>query len=181
MRARIWKFVRGAVFVWGCVSLIGAIALAGLIGYQIGPGNRTREDSASIRDVRFVLNWCGLGDQRIQKVLHSHVSGRSFTGDHLDAYAIQISHVELAELTASDERRRWYRGDQLPQVLDDTVGFVGGWLHEVPWFPRESQLRSSEFFIYSWGIRLHGTRPSAAELIFVRPADNMVFYIGCKT
>lgn len=183
MRARIWKIASGVLFVWGAVTLLGTIALAALVAYQLGPGNRDKDDSASIRDVRFVLNWCGLGDQRIQKVLHSHVSGRSFTGDYLDAYAIKISHVDLAELTttAGDQRRRWYRGDQLPQVVDDAVDFIGGCLNQLPWFPRGRELRSSEFYFYPWGIQLHGTVPSAAELIFVRPADNMVFYLGCKT
>jgi hypothetical protein len=183
MRARIWKIVRGVVFIWGVVSLAGAIGVTALLVYQLGPGNRDKDDSASVRDVRFVLNWCGLGDQRIEKVLHSHVSSRSFTGDHLDAYAIKISHVDLAELplAADEPHRRWYRGDQLPQVLDETLHLVGGSLHELPWFPREAELRSADFYIYPWGIQLHGTQASAAELVFVRPSDGMVFYFGCKT
>jgi hypothetical protein len=140
-------------------------------------------DSASSQDVRFVLNWCELGDQRIEKVIHSHVSSRSFTGDYLDAYAIKISHVELAELTkqTDDLQGRWYRGDQLPKVLDDAVGFVGGWQHELPWFPSEAELRSSEFYVYPWTIYLHGLHPTATELIFIRPSDKMVFYFGSKT
>src|SRR4051812_11740154 len=113
MSTRIWKVVRGVVFVWGCVSLLGAVVLGAFLAYQIGPGNHTRVDSVSATDVRFVLNWCGLGAERIQKVLHSYVSRRSFTGDHLDAYAIKISHVEIAELTAASREpyNRWYRGD----------------------------------------------------------------------
>jgi hypothetical protein len=183
MKARIWRIVRAVIFAWGVVSLLAAIALAALLCYQFGPGNRNKDDSASVRDVSFVLNWCGLGDQRIEKVLHSHVSGRSFTGDYLDAYAIKISHVDAADLPlTSDERhRQWYRGDQLPQVLDDALDFVGGALYELPWFPRQEELRTADFYIYPWLIQLHGTRPNAVELIFVRPADQMVFYFGCKT
>jgi hypothetical protein len=159
------------------------VVLAAVVAYQLAVGNRNKKDSASAQDVRFVLNWCGLGDQRIERVLHSHVSARSFTGDHLDAFAIKISRVDVAELSSktNDFSGRWYRGDQLPQVLDEAVKFVGGWHHEIPWFPAESELRSSDFYIYPWSIYSHGVSPSAAELIFVRSGGKMVFYFGGKT
>lgn len=164
MSARILKIAQWGLMIWGAFSLLGVITLAGIGAYQIGPGNRTKTESAEPHDVRFVLTWCELGDQRIENVLHSHVSARSFTGDHLDAYAIKISHVELTKET-DDFRGRWYRGDQLPKVVDDAVAFVGGWLHELPWFPTENQLRSSEFYVYPWSIYCHGVHPSAAEII----------------
>ena len=151
--------------------------------YGFGVANRTKTDKASGQDVRFVLNWCNLGDNRIEKVVHSHVSARSFTGDHLDAYAIKINNVTVEELTAhtNDVSGRWYRGDQLPKVLDDAVGFAGGWLHEIPWFPSETELRSGEFYVYPWSIYCHGVEPSAAKIIFVRPKDKMVFYFDGET
>ena len=176
--------------LWGGLSLAGLVAVGALATYMVGPANRARDDSATASDVRFVLNWCGLGDQRIDRVVHSHVSARSLTGDHLDAYAIHLTHVELAELApragdphAVDPGRRWYRGDQLPRVFDDAVGFAGGWLGagEIPWFPGEAQLRSSEFYVFPWRVEYHGLTPSAAELIFVRPADRMIFYLSGKT
>jgi hypothetical protein len=155
MRTRIWKILRTVVFVWGAFSLLGAIAVGALLVYQFGPGNRDKEDSASIRDVHFVLNLCGLGDQRIEKVLHSHISSRSFIGDYLDAYAIKISRVEISELAATldNSRRRWYRGDSLPKVVDDAVALVNGSQHELPWFPPETELRSSEFYVYPFGCK----------------------------
>ncbi len=167
----------------GGLSLVSVIFIASIAAFQLGLGNQTKIDTASPHDIRFVLNWCKLGDQRTERVIHSHVSSRSFTGDHLDAYAIKISRVELAELTkeTDDFRGRWYRGDQLPKVLDDAVGFVGGWLHEIPWFPSEAELRSSEFYVYPWSIYCHGVRPSAVELIYIRPSDRMVFFFGGKT
>jgi hypothetical protein len=169
----------------GVPSLLGVIAVGGLVAYHLGPGNRDRADSASARDVAFVLNWCNLGADQIEKVVHSYVSARSFTGDHLDAYAIKLKHMGVAELTASpdDGRGRWYRGDQLPQVLGDAVGFVGSWLgsDKLRWFPTEQALRSSEFYVYPWSIDLHGITPSATELIFAHPSDKMLFYFGGKT
>lgn len=179
MNTRILAIVRWTLIIWGGLSLIGVVAIA----TSAALWNRDRIDTATTHDVRFVLNWCELGEQRIEKVVHSHVSSRPFTGDHLDAYAVKISHIELAELTAKADpaRRRWYRGDQLPDVVGDAVGFVGPWLHELPWFPSELELRSSEFYVYPWSIYYQGVRPTAAELIFIRPSDRMVFYFGAKS
>jgi hypothetical protein len=100
-----------------------------------------------------------------------YASSRSFTGDHLDAYAIEITHVEVDELTAKgdDFEGPGYRGDQLPKVLDDAVAFVGSSLgsHEIQWFPLEKVLRSPEFYVYRCTIYCHGILPTAVELIFV--------------
>lgn len=180
---RMLKIGKWILLAWGGLFLAGAVALVGMIAYGIGVANRDRIDAASPRDVRFVLNWCNLGDNRIEKVIHSRVSARSLTGDHLDAYAIRINDVTVAELEASTNgfRGGWYRGDQLPTVLDDAVAFVGGWLHEIAWFPPETELRSKEIYVYPWSIDCHGIRPSAAEIIFVRPKDKMVFFFGGKT
>lgn len=184
-RERIIKIIKWLLIIWGTVTLVGAIAVGGFVVYSISPGNRDKVDSASASDVAFVLNWCDLGADRIEKVLHSHVSARSLTGDHIDAYAIKINRIDIAELTAKtgDFGGRWYRGDQLPKVLDDAVGFVVGWVNDgqITWFPREDALRSSEFYVYPWSIYLHGVTPSAVELIFIRPSDKMVFYFGGKT
>lgn len=179
MRTRILALARWTLLILGSLSLIGIIAIATTAVFW----NRVKIDTATAHDVRFVLNGCELGEQRVEEVVHSHVSSRSFTGDHLDAYAIKISHVELAELTAKTDpvRGRWYRGDQLPEIVGDAVGFVGPWLHELPWFPSELELRSSEFYVYPYSIDYHGVRPSAAELIFIRPSDRMVFYFGAKS
>ena len=180
---RILKIGKWILLVWGGLSLIGTVAIIGMIAYGIGAGNRTKTDKASPQDVRFVLNWCNLGDNRIEKVLHSHVSARSFTGDHLDAYAIKITDLTIEELTTNSDkfRQRWYRGDQLPKVLDDAVSFVGGWLHEIDWFPTEAELRSDEIYVYPWSIYCHGVIPSAAKIIFVRSKYKMVFFFDGKT
>ncbi len=181
MSARILAIARGGLLIWGVLSLIGFIAIVVFMAGNFVP--RVKVDSASAHDVRYVLNWCKLGDQRIEKVVHSQVSSRSLTGDYLDAYAIKISHIELAELTKETRESRgcWYRGDQLPKILDDAVGFVGGWHYRLPWFPSEKELRSPEFYVYSWSINYHGVLPTAAQVIFIRPSDKMVFYFGGKT
>ena len=170
------------LIVWGGVCAIGALVLGSLLAYSLGPGNRATIDSAHKRDVRFVLNWCRLGDNRIAEVVHSYESARSLTGDHLDAYAIRVTHVDPSELTKDNFGYGWSRCDQTEGILKDAVDFACGWLHKdaLAWFPRADELRSSEMYVYPWSIYCCGTRPTAVKLIFVRPKDHMVFYMSTK-
>lgn len=182
---KIISVIKWLLLAWGTISLLGVLALSGFIMYQMQFGNREETNSVKNEDVRFVLNWCNLGDDRIEKVIHSYRSPRSFTGDHLDAFAIKISHVDPTELTPSpnDFRGSWYRGDQLPEILSKAVDFVGGYSdwEQISWFPKEDEIRSDKMFVYLSSVYFHGTYPSAVEIIFVRPLDNMVFYLGAKT
>jgi hypothetical protein len=132
--------------------------------------------------VRFVLNWCNLGDERIEKVLKSLESPVSFTGDYLDAYQIKISQIDIKELKTNDNfgLGQWYRGDSLPQLLNEAVSFISGFQHEITWFPLEDEIKTSNFYIYPWSISCHGVKPDAAKLIIIKPSDKIVYFIGVK-
>lgn len=180
---RIWSILKWVLIVWGILCFVGAILVGGFLAFKLGPGNTDSSHTASRTDVRYVLNWCQLGDDRIEEVVHSYVSARSFTGDYRDAHAIRISRVDPAELKKDDFGSGWTRCDQAQGVLGDALGFVEGWLHDshISWFPKREELRSAEMYVYAWSIYCHGTRPTAVELIFVRPKDKMVFFFGSKT
>lgn len=180
---RLWPIANWLLIVWGVICFFGALVVGGLLVFRMGPGNTDSSQTASKHDVRFVLNWCRLGDERIEEVVHSYVSARSFTGDHLDAHAIRITHVDPSELTKDDFGSGWARCDQVGGVLDDAIEFAEGWLHrdDISWFPTREELRSDRMYVYPWSIYCHGTRPSAVELIFVRPEDRMVFFMSSKT
>src|SRR5262245_6955484 len=175
MKARLIAIGRWFLLIWGAISLVGTLAFVGLCAYQFHEEN----DKASTKSVSFVLNWCELGDERIKRVVHSHVSGQALQGDHLDAYAIEITHVEVAELTreTDDSRTHWYRGDRMPPIVGNAVALADPG-QEASWFPRTDELRSSEFYIYPWSMRLHGVEITAADLIFVRPSERMVYYLS---
>jgi len=181
LNVRAW--LARALVAWGALSLLSVIAFAGYLAYHYSRGHHVEIDTATTKDVRFVLNWCGLGEDRIEKVVHSYVTSRNVTGDHVDAYAIKISNVELKELTAREDDfgEGWHRADTVPPVLNDAIAFMGTWLHQVSWFPSEAELRTSDYYVYPWSIYTQGVRPTATELIFVRPRDNMVFYFSGKT
>lgn len=161
------------LLIWGTVSALGVV----IIAYQTTVGNRNISGKADKDDVRFVLNWCNLGDERIDKVIQSYQSSRSFTGDHLDAYSITISHLEIEELMTDD----WQRVDKVTGVYKEAIDFMAGWLgNEIPWFPEIDDVRSDKYYIYLWGIEFHGSRPDSASIILARPEDNMVFYFDAS-
>jgi hypothetical protein len=183
-RERIIKISRLALMIWGAISLLGVLVLAFMFFFPTGlvSQNETITDKATKEDVRFVLNWCELGDERIEKVLKSSISPRSFTGDHLDAYSIKISHVDISELKKNEDMRpgQWYRGDSLPKVLSDAIEFIGRFQHEIPWFPKENRIRTSDYYIYPWSIYCHGVTPSSAQIIIVKPTEKIVYYMSVE-
>ncbi len=166
---------------WGVVCAGLAIVFAIATAYQFGPG-KVSNRIASKHDVRYVLNWCELGDERISEVLHSHLSASSFSGDHIEAHAIRITRIELSELTENDYGAGWFRGDKVTGVLSDALEFVEQWIpsEEIPWFLSQQELRSSEVYMYPWNIYYHGTQPTAVKLIFVKPKEKTVFYFAAK-
>ncbi|AUC79264.1 hypothetical protein CW736_07655 [Nonlabens sp. MB-3u-79] len=177
MKNRIYNLGKKALTIWGGISLIGIILILGYLAYSTTIGNKTVENKATKSDVRFVLNWCRLGDERIEKVTNSYESGRSFTGDFLDAYAIDISKVTREELK---NKKGFYRLDSLPKVLKDAVEMTSGWEHEIPWFPKLEDLKKEEVYVYPWSIYCNGVTPTGAELIYVVPKNKKVYYIGTK-
>ncbi|WP_272023421.1 hypothetical protein [Olleya namhaensis] len=177
MKEKIYNLGKKALMIWGGISLIGIILIFGYLAYSTTIGNKTVENKATKSDVRFVLNWCGLGDDRIEKVTNSYESGRSFTGDYLDAYGIDISKVTHDELK---NKKGFYRLDSLPKVLNDAVEMTNGWQYQIPWFPKLKDLQKEDVYVYPWSIYCNGIDPSGAELIFVIPNENKVYYIGTK-
>ncbi len=66
------RIAKSIILIWGGISLLGVFIFAGSVAYQVY--FRNKSDVATSRDVRFVLNWCRLGDERIEKILDSYES-----------------------------------------------------------------------------------------------------------
>ena len=67
---RFWPILKSIFIVWGFISFIGAVAIGAYAAHQVEPGKTDAIDLANKQDVRFVLNWCRLGDDRIEAVIH---------------------------------------------------------------------------------------------------------------
>jgi hypothetical protein len=179
---KVLQIIQLLLAIWGGISLLGVMLIAGCIHYVMTLENKTVVDKATKSDVRFVLNDCGLGNKRIDKVLNSYVSERLFIiGDYVDAYAIKITDITVDELINNKHNKvgLWYRGDALPPVLDDAVPIIGGW-DVLPWFPTTDRIRTKDFYVYPRSIYYDGIRPDAARITLIQPAEKMVYYIDVK-
>jgi hypothetical protein len=139
---------------------------------------------AVIPDARYVLEGCHLSGKQVEQTLHSHIGARGLlNGGYIDALAFRLSDVAEADFTPPSEtpHEHWFRGDQLPPVLDAAVRLVTHSHDMVPWFPTASELKSSDVHVYPMDLYCccGSVEPTAARLVFVRKADRMVFYFGC--
>ncbi len=172
---QLWLALKWFLIVWGAMWLV--IVPVAVSSFLRG-GAKESKATASKQDVRFVLNWCRLGDARIEEVLHSYVSRLPFSGDYSEIHAIRITHVSVSELKPDEDGAGWFRCDQAQGILAEAIDSVLGGDEERSWFPSHDQLKSADFYVFPWSIQCHGIRPTGIQLIFVRPADRMVFYVG---
>ena len=145
---------------------------------------KVKENALKNNDVRYVLNWCELGESKIVNVKNSTVSARSFTGDYVDKIEIVVKDVSVEDLEARvSKNEAWYRCDKLPKVVLDAVKFSSGWndSDSNKWFPDETEILTEKYYVYVWQMVIHGSRVSAAELVFINPRDNKVYFFGGKT
>jgi len=173
------KYLKIILMTLGVIfSLIIIVPTLGSMFYSYN--NIDKSNFAKKTDVDFVLNWIGLGANRIKHVLNSTKSARSLTGDHLDAYEIEISHVSETEL---QDPHSWSRGDKINSIYKDAIDFVTMWIEsdKISWFPKYDELTSNKFYVYSWSIEYHGKYPTSAKMIFIIPSKKLVYYISVKT
>ena len=175
MKRQLRRTVWNALAVWGAVSLVVVITVTVTVTYWFVT-NQPRIDQAGTRDVRFVLNWPGLGEDRIESVLRSYESGVHFTGDHFTAYAIRVASLSESELTLE---RRWARGDQADALMREAINFVTEARHDAPWLPPADELLSDRYYVWRSRVEV-GEGVSAAALIFARPSDRMIFYASLQ-
>jgi len=173
------KYIKIILMVLGAIfSLL--IFVPTVVGIFYSYTNTNKSNFATKGDVDFVLNWIGLGANRIETVLNSTKSARSLTGDHLDAYEIKISHVSEIEL---QDPHSWSRGDKINTTYKDGIDFVTSWIEsdKIAWFPDYDILTSDKCYVFSWSILYHGKNPTSAKMIFVIPSKNLVYYVSAKT
>jgi hypothetical protein len=175
MPIRIDPRVRNLLAIWGALSLILLAVVMSAAAYYYTTATRTRDGDASKDDVRFVLNWPGLGEERIEAVVNSHDSGAHITGDHFTAYAIRVTRLTESELTGD----RWVRGDRADPLMAEAIRFVTEAGHEAPWLPAADEFLTDQYYVWRWRVEV-GERVSAADLIFARPSDRMIFYVSLQ-
>ena len=185
---RLWKIFKGFLLIWGAITFVAFLFFIGWF-LNFSTSGKIFVDNTGLPkinpvhkdDVRFVLNWCRLGADRIEEVVHSYISARSFTGDHLDGHAIRVTHLDTSELAYEESNRVdgsgcWHRGDALSDVAQEAVDFVAMWLpsQEIPWFPTIEEIRSPKMYVFV--VKAQGTY----KVIFANPATRMIYYFSAR-
>ena len=170
---------------WAAVSLLALLALAGFGAKAYWTNQQADVDESGPDDVRFVINWANLSSARVDAVEHSHVSPRSLTGDHMDAYAIRISGVppDAFPLEDGPTAVRWADGSAADATLREAIGLVASCAsgERLDWFPRGDQLESARFLVTPWSVVVHLFRVTSAQLIFYDRQGGLLYYASCKT
>ena len=153
MKTKLRSIAKWFFLIWGVLSFALLVFTAGMFLFRFSNIDSVSEPKVGIAtadDVSFVLNWCQLGEARTEKVVNSYVSPRSFTGDHVNAYAIKVRNLSPTDLPAAQSSADggWVRCDQLDTVSREAVQLAAGFSSsEIPWFPKEQELASSRYFL----------------------------------
>ena len=173
------NLIRNVFAIIGVFSSVFFLFIAIFITYSLTIGNREKVNFASKNDVRFVLNWCELGDSKIDDVLKSYVSENGFSSDHHEAYLIKIKNFNISELQ-NTQTGKWYRGDQLPEILKEALKFGTMFNEETPWFLEEKDIFNKDCFVYPWYIGTNGLKPSSVQIIIIKPKLKLIYYISAS-
>jgi len=101
------------------LQVVGALALmaGAIVGALIYRQTTEHVDAAGNRDALFVLNSGDIKTAQKIEVIGSFRSGRSFTGDHLDVYCIQLSRFDLSHAS----EKYWHEGPEGNRILADAL------------------------------------------------------------
>lgn len=183
MRQRILKILGIALQIIGALALIGVVVFAVMVFPWFRPSspkiNHVTPDKAI-----FVLNWGKIGDKsKIQSVIHSYESPRSFTGDGIDAYCLQIDRFPEEVLRKDDSGHEvWLKppiGDALLLEALKTATMMAH-SENLAWFPSAEALNSNRFYLNFWTIVAHNHMVTTVQLIAYDREERKIYYANAK-
>jgi hypothetical protein len=138
-------------------------------------------DFATTNDVQFVFNWGHIPLNQGYHVVHSYRTAAFSSGDHLEAYAIQIETFPEA-LLAGRERPKWAPGaftnDFYVQALRQAE--VQAVSDRLTWFPRADVLNSPDFYVHFEQITLSDDVVHAAKILAYERKSKTLYFISYK-
>lgn len=182
-RTRIVKILRIGLQIVGALALIGIVVIAIWFFSLLKPGS-ARSDRVTPEKAAFILNWADIGDKaKITKVLHSYQSARSFTGDHVDAYSLQIDHFP-EEVIKKDEHGReyWLKPPLQNSILIEAVNTaaMSAESDNLTWFPSAKELNSKHYYLRFQTVFLHDQYPTSVQLTAYDRINHKIFHADVK-
>jgi hypothetical protein len=138
-------------------------------------------DFATTNDVQFVFNWGHVPLNQSYRVVHSYRTAASFSGDHLEAYAIQIEAFPEG-LLEGRERPKWAPGpftnDFCVKALREAE--VQAVSDRLTWFPQADTLNSPAFYVHFEQITLSDDVVYAARVLAYERRSKTLYFISYK-
>lgn len=174
-RSPLMKWFRIALEVIGAAAILGVV----LIGARIMYSGSDKVDKASRKDVTNILTASGLSPDQNFRVISSYESSRTFTGDHLDYFCIELPDFRVAEW-AKDE---WRDGPETDPVLADALQLAindarqqgGGCI------PSAEEARSKGFKLMLTEVFLRNRKAYVVDVVLYDPQKKQLYYVSFKT
>lgn len=183
MRHRLLKIIGIALQIIGALALVGIVAIAVMVLPWFRPGG-PKIDRVTPDKAMFVLNWAQIGEKsKIQRVLHSYESPRSFTGDGINAYCLQIDHFPEEVLREDVSGREvWLRPPIDDALLVEALKTASMMAHSdnLVWFPSAETLNSNRFYLNFWTVVAHNHMVTTVQLIAYDRKERKLYYADAK-
>jgi hypothetical protein len=170
------KWLRVGLDVIGAASLLLAVGFGASIIYSSMSSGK--ENKATRKDVLFILNSGGISTDQDYKIISSYQSPRSFTGDHIDYFCIELPKFEVTgPLT-----KEWHDGPEndpllaeaLKMAIDDAHQRGGG-------VPSIEEANSAAIKVMFPLVVLRDRHVNEVEILLYDPQKKMLFYVSSKT
>jgi len=172
------KWLRLCLQTIGAFSLLLLVAAAVTVAFGIYSGTSEKLNKATRKDSLFILNWGGIPTNQDFKVIARYESPRSFTGDHLDYYCIELPKFEVAEA----EKNEWHDGPENDPLLSEALEFaVNDARMHGDCLPTASQANSEAMKIMFVSVTLHDREPTADDIILYDTKNRKLYYVSFKT
>jgi hypothetical protein len=162
------------------LEVIGALSLValGVAAWVVHGDMSERINIGKRNDALFVLNWGGIPTDQDFQIIASYRSPRSFTGDHLDYFCIQLSKFQVAD----QEKDEWHDGPEQNPLLAKALEFgINDARQHSNCFPAAEDANSAAMKIMFWEVVLHGREPTAADIILYDSRNKKLYYVSYKT
>jgi hypothetical protein len=169
------RYIAKGLQIFGAFSLAAVVIALGYLAYAVA-SNVDKENVATKRSVEFVLNWGGLKTSQEYEVVSSFQSERSFTGDHLDHYCIQISDFSPRD----NEKENWLIVSRLSGPVKEASIAAQQSGNASQCFGRDIA-NVGELMTYVWSATLSSRHITAYDIIFFDPQTKRLLYVSDKT
>jgi hypothetical protein len=170
----VW-YISRSLQIFGALSLAATVAAFAYLTYAV-KSNVDRENTATKSGVEFVLNWGGQKTDQKYEVVSSLESARSFTGDHLDYYCIQIADFS----PSNNEKENWQLMSSVEKLTKEAVMQAQQNSNASRCFGRDIT-NSEEIQAHIWSATFHSRRITAYQIIFFDPHTKRLLYVSAKT